>query len=258
MKHVEVQDSEAVKSFGEHIEDLRRALIKSLVAIVAAGGACFYFADRLVDFLKRPLVTMVTEAGLQAGANGELLRALRPAEPFLVSMTASLVAGIIIASPFVFYQLWRFVSPGLKRKERRLTLPIFVCGALFFFIGVAFAYLVVVKICLGFFWRYGTHIGIQNDWTIGYYVSFVGTLLLAFGVAFEMPVVSALLARLNLVTARMLAEKGAYAILGIFIAAAVLTPPDVVSQILLAIPMIGLYGISILAAKLMEPGPKMS
>jgi len=242
-------DREVVKTFPEHLEDLRMAIIKSLAALAVATIVCFCFADKILAVFIRPLEMMSVAGG--ENANEVVLRALKPQEGFVVSIKASVAAGIIIAAPVIFYQLWSFVSPGLTARERRMTVPVLGCGTLCFFLGVAFCYFVVLRLCLEFLWKYTDRMGIRADWTIGNYMSFVLTLLIAFGIAFEMPVVSALLARLGLLTSETLREKALYAILGIFVFAAILTPPDVVSQILLAVPMVGLYGVSILTAKVM-------
>lgn len=172
----------------------------------------------------------------------------------MAGLKVTLAAGLVIALPYVIYQIWCFVSPGLSKRERRAALPGIAAGTFFFALGVVFCYFVVLKVCLMFFWKYSDYLGINQQWTIGYYLSFVVSMLLAFGVAFEMPVLTALLARFGLVTGSWLASQRVYAILAIFVIAALVTPPDVISQLLLGIPMIGLYELSIVAAKAMEPG----
>ncbi|NLX03839.1 MAG: twin-arginine translocase subunit TatC [Phycisphaerae bacterium] len=239
-----------VKSFGEHLEDLRWVLIKCIIAVVIATGGCFYFAKDVVGILQRPFLRV---AAGSAESQEALLRALRPAETFVVGVKAALLVGVLIASPFVFYQLWLFVSPGLTRSERRASLPIFGMGVVFFFVGVVFAYFTVLPICLKFFWNYTQYLGVRPEWTIGDYLSFVVLMLLSFGLAFEMPVAAALLAKLGLVSSGWLARQRKYAIFGIFVVAAILTPPDVISQLLLAGPMVGLYEISILTVRAIEP-----
>ena len=200
--------------------------------------------DRIIYILERPLFTAVS-----GETNLEILRALSPHEAFLVSIKATLIAGTIIASPLVLFQFWKFILPGLTTKEHSLTLTVLIPGIFFFLLGIAFSYFVVLRVCLHFLWNYTIRMGIKPEWTIGNYMSFVSAILLAFGVVFEMPVVSALLARLNLLSSKTLSGKRLYAFLIIFIAAAVLTPPDVFSQILLAVPMIGLYEISIIVVR---------
>jgi len=232
------------KNLLEHFEDLRIALAKSLLAIVVSSIVCFYFADKIIYLLEEPLLTI---AG--AEISRQILRALSPHEAFLVSIKVVIVAGIIVASPVISYQLWNFISPGMTSKERSFALKVLVIGSLCFLLGIVFSYFVVLKACLSFLWNYTIRMGIKPEWTIGNYMSFVSILLLAFGVTFEMPAVSALLAKLNLLNSKTLSGKRLPAILIMFIIAAVLTPPDIFSQLLLAIPMILLYEISILIVK---------
>lgn len=241
-------DNRKVMPFTEHLEELRWVLAKSLIVIAISAGVCFYFSKKIIWWLERPVVAVAS----QANDAQALLRALAPSEAFLMSMKVGLVAGLVAASPIMFYYLWGFVSAGLTRRERRAVIPIFACGALFFLAGVAICYFFVLELCLRFLWNYTQDMGIRPDWTIGRYMSFILRLLIAFGIVFEMPVASALLARFGLLRARTLAAKRAYAILVIFIVAGILSPPDVASQILLAVPMMVLYEVSILAAKMME------
>ncbi len=241
--------NEQGKTFSEHLEDLRWVLIKSIITFVIASIICFYFSNVMFDVLRRPLVEM--QQYMKSSQMIEL-RALHPSEAFLMSLKIAFASGLILSSPVILFFFWQFLSPGLTDRERKLALPAFASGLICFLVGVGFCYFVILKLCLLFFWKYTVSMGVKPEWTIGNYISFVITLLIAFGVTFEMPVLSSLLARLGLVNSRMLASKRGYSILAIFILAAILTPPDVFSQILLALPMIGLYEISILAAKVME------
>lgn len=241
-----------VKPFLEHLEELRWVVLKSSAAIVIGSIICFSFAGKIVGFLKRPLVMAASEFPETEEMAENVLRSLKPTEAFVISLKAALVCGLILGSPLVFHYCWGFLSPGLTRKERRAVLPVFVGGGVFFLAGTAVCYFFVLKICLLFFWNYTLRMAAVPTWTIGGYMSFVATLLIAFGVAFEMPVVAAVLGRLGLLTGKTLAEKRLYAIVGIFVFAAILTPPDVISQIMLAVPMLGLYELSIVAAKVME------
>jgi sec-independent protein translocase protein TatC len=249
--------SEAVKPFTEHLEDLRFVLIKSLIVLVLACGACLYFTRDIMKIFEWPLNRLaLTDTVKVRDMSQSLLRSLHPADAFMVSLKVVLVAGLIVASPFIIYFLWQFVSPGLTARERRMVLPIFGAGVVFFLLGVAFCYLVVLYACLRFFYTYTIQMGIQPDWTIDNYVSFVATMLIAFGVVFEMPVVAALLAKFRLVGSGFLSGKRLVAWFIISIVAAIVTPPDVLSMILLLVPMMGLYEISILITKVIEKGDR--
>lgn len=249
----EPETQERVLPFLDHLEELRWVLIKSLIVLLVSTGICFGFAGTLVDVFTHPLTRMSEQLSGPAGkVSANLLRSLKPSEAFMVSMKAAVVAGIVISSPIIFYYIWGFVAPGLTRKERRAMVPIFVAGVGFFFLGVLLCYAVVLQLCLAFLWNYSIRMSALPAWSLEGYMSFVLTLLIAFGLAFELPVVVALLARCGLVHSRTLAKRRIYAIFIIFIVAALLPPPDIMSQILLGLPMIGLYEISILAARLIE------
>jgi sec-independent protein translocase protein TatC len=244
---------EEVKPFSEHLEELRSSIIKSLVAVGVSCGICLYFVDRLITFLKHPLLSMAENSAAAEAMSRQVLRSLHPADVFLESVKIALVMGFILAGPVVFYELWEFAAPGLKPKERKTILPIFIAGLFFFLIGCAFCYFVMLPICLKFFFNYTTKFGVEPDWTFSNYISFVSILMLAFGGAFEMPVISALLARFGLITGALLARIRKFAYLGIIIFAALATPsPDVVSQLLLGIPMLGLYELSVMTARVLN------
>lgn len=233
--------------FWDHLEELRWALVRALAAVVLAAGVAFAFVDRVIVWLERPLLAV-------AGTDGAVgvLRVLRPTEAFTASLQVAAILGAVIAGPYWVWELWRFVSPGLTTKERRAAWPALVWGGAFFAGGVAFCYFVVLKACVAFLWQYAVGMKVQPEWTLGSYLSFAATLLVGFGVAFELPVVIAVLARLGLVTSATLAKRRMAAVLTIFIVAAILTPPDVISQCLMAGPMCALYEASIWIAKWME------
>ena len=249
----EPETQDKVLPFLDHLEELRWVLIKSFIVLLVSTVICFGFAGTIMDVFTHPLTKMAEQLSGPAGkVSANLLRSLKPSEAFMASMKAAVVAGIVISSPIIFYYVWGFVAPGLIRKERRAVVPIFVTGVGFFFLGVVLCYTVVLQVCLAFLWNYSIRMSALPAWSLESYMSFVLTLLIAFGLAFELPVVVALLARCGLVHSRSLAKKRIYAIFIIFIVSAILTPPDIMSQILLGLPMIGLYEISILAARLIE------
>lgn len=177
------------------------------------------------------------------------------AEPFFTAVKISLFAGFFFALPFILYQVWAFIAPGLYEHEKKLVLPFVFWGTLMFVIGAAFAYYVVFPVGFKVLVQFG-----GGEFTampkMSEYVSFFGKLMLGFGIAFELPVVTYFLAKLGLVTDRTLIEFSRYAIVIIFILAAILTPPDLFSQLAMATPLLILYGISILIAKVVNPEKK--
>jgi len=245
---------ELVKPFTEHLEDLRTVLIKSIVAVAIVCGVCLFFTDDIVRLYERPLASLGDQSDGAKEFTHAMLRSLHPADAFMTSIKVVVVTGLILSSPIVFYFLWSFVQPGLKPREQKLVIPVFAGGLLFFLLGVAFCYLVVLRLCLGFFYSYSMKMNIRPEWSIDNYISFVSMMMLAFGVVFEMPVLSAMLAKIGLVSSRFLSSKRLHAYLIIAIVAGVITPPDVFSQVLLIVPMIGLYEVSIFVIKLIEKG----
>jgi sec-independent protein translocase protein TatC len=244
--------SHEVKPFLDHLEDLRTVLLKSLLAITVSAVICFFFTDQIVAFFKGPLLSMAKTSEAGQEMTSRILRSLHPADFLMASFKLSAIVGLVLASPLVCYWFWGFVSPGLRREERRIGLPIFFSGLICFLLGVAFCYLVVLKLSLNFLWDYTLQRGVVPEWTFDNYISFVSTMMIAFGVTFEMPVITTLLTKFGLLTQSTLKSKRRYAYLAMVILAAVLTPPDVISQTMLCVPMVILYEISIWVAGLIE------
>ena len=221
-----------------HLEELRTRLIRSLLAIAVGFVACYGFSEPLVAFLIRPLQSIRPEQALVIGTG--------VTDAFFTKLKVSAVAGIFLASPAVFYQAWQFVAPGLYERERRVALPFSLAASFFFVAGAAFCYYAVFPVAFRFFLEQFTSIDIAPQIRVNEYLSFVSRMLLAFGATFELPVATFFLARIGLVTHRMMMAVWRYAIVVIFIVAAVLTPgPDVASQMLMATPLLILYGLSI-------------
>lgn len=235
------RDPEGTLSYVEHLSELRRRLLLSALAVVAASVGAYSLRETLVDLVLRPVAAVPFVF-------------LDPPELFLANVKIAIVAGLAVASPFVLFQVWIFVRPGLKRGERMIVGLAILFGTLFFAAGVLFGYLVVLPMTLRFFLQYETA-AIRASLSFGSYVGFLTSLLLAFGIAFELPLLVLVLARLGIVDASLLARSRKYALLIILVVAAILTPPDVVSQLLLAGPMLVLYEIGILAARLARRGP---
>jgi len=226
---------EGKMSFLDHLAELRHRIIWSVVAIGLGFLATFYFSDRIIAFLARPLPVK--------------LAFMAPTEAFWVNMKVAMIAGLFLALPVVLYQVWAFVSPGLLPHERRYALPFVIVGSLFFAIGATFALTVIVPFAIKFLLSYKTQDLIPVI-SIGSYVDFVLKFTLAFGLVFELPLAITLASRMGIVTPEFLAKHRKYAILINFVIAAILTPtPDVFNQSLMAGPLILLYEVGILSAR---------
>ncbi len=224
----------------DHLDELRKRLIRCFIAIFVGFGVAYIFKERLFQILIRPLVNVLQE--------GDSLIFTGIPEAFFTYIKVSLLAGLLLVAPYIFYQFWMFVAPGLYKHERRLMVPIAIVSALFFVGGAMFGYFVVFPFGFEFLLGFATET-IRPLPSMREYLSFSSKLLLAFGLVFELPIVITFLARLGLVTVPFLKKNRKYALLLFFVGAAILTPPDVVTQTLLAIPMMVLYEISIIGAK---------
>jgi sec-independent protein translocase protein TatC len=221
-----------------HLEELRWRIIKTFAAVAVAFALCYGFSENVFELLTRPL--------LGVGDQRLLLIGTGVTEAFFTRLKVTLIAAIFVASPCIFYQTWRFVEPGLYQREKRTALPFVFAGTLFFVAGACFCYVVVFPVGYAFFLEEYRAIGVAPTIRISEYLSFASRMLLAFGITFELPVVTFFLARLGLVTHQLLLRWFRYAIVVIFIVAAALTPgPDVASQLLMAAPLLVLYAASI-------------
>ena len=229
--------------FVQHLMELRDRLLKAIAAIGVAALILFFFPGpgALYDFLAAPLV-----AHLPAGAT---LIATSVISPFMVPLKILLMSAFLVALPFVLWQVWAFVAPGLYSHEKRLVLPLVVSSTVLFFIGVAFCYFFVFGQVFSFIQGFAPK-SITAAPDIEAYLGFVMTMFLAFGLAFEVPIAVVVLARLNVVSVEKLKSFRGYFIVVAFVIAAIVTPPDVVSQLALAIPMCLLYELGIWAAQL--------
>lgn len=236
-KNSEVQEK---VSFTEHLEDLRATVIKSFLAVLAGFILCYIYSRELYAFLVIPLNDAMPEGGQVA--------MISVTEGFITFLKVSLLGGILAASPVIFYQIWKFVAPGLYTHEKRYIWPFVFSATIFFLLGAAFAYFVVFPFGLKFLLEFpGPEI--SPTISMGQYLSFTTKLLLAFGAIFELPVVVFFLARMGLIHYSTLAKGRGIALVVIFIVAAVLTPPDVFTQFLMACPLYILYEISIWVAR---------
>ncbi len=223
-----------------HLIELRDRIMKAILAVIVVFLALVYFANDIYTMLASPLL-----AALPKGAT---MIATEVASPFLTPIRLTALASLVVAMPVVLYQIWAFIAPGLYRHEKRLAMPLLVSSVLLFYAGMAFAYFAVFPAVFGFL-ASTTPVGVTMMTDIKAYLDFVLSLFFAFGFAFEVPVAVVILVVMGVVSPDTLSEKRSYVIVGIFIAAAILTPPDVLSQLLLAGPMWLLYEIGLLVAR---------
>ncbi len=245
----EGQEEGAEETLGilDHLAELRVRLVRCIVVVGLVFFACYSFSDLLFSYLALPLVKVLPK--------GSTLIFTGIPEGFFVYLKVAFVAALFGASPYVFYQAWAFIAPGLYAEEKRYIVPLALFSALFFMSGAVFCYFLVFPFAFEFFMSYSTE-SIVAAPTLNEYLSFSLKLLVAFGLIFEMPLFAFFLARMGIITAKWLREKRRYAVLLSFVVAAILTPPDVISQALMAVPMIILYEISIFVAATFQRAKK--
>lgn len=270
--------SDASMSFLDHLEELRRRIIIAVIAIVICTLISLWFRDSAVQIIKRPADiplnaqlanwidrTVGSDGSFMAFLSIELrakaastvqLNKIGAGEAIMAFLKIAVTFGVLLASPIVLYQAWAFVFPALTQQERKFALPLFLIIVFFFLVGAVFAYFIVLPVVVQFAAGLFANVGVGNLWSIDKYVGFATGMLLAFGVAFELPIVMAFLARIGVINAQGFRERQRYAIMFIFVAAALLTPADLLSMLLMAIPLILLYQLGIFFAFLAEQEPE--
>ena len=228
----------------DHLIELRARLLRAVAGLLIVFVGMLPFGNRLYGWLAQPLLDKLP-------AGGQLI-AVEVASPFFAPVKLAFFAALLVTMPWLLYQAWAFVAPGLYRREKRLALPLLVSAVTLFYAGCAFAFFLVLPTVFGFLTSI-TPSGVAMMTDITAYLDFVLVIFLAFGASFELPVALVILVALGWVTPAQLRESRGYAVVGIFIIAAVITPPDVVSQLLLAIPMCLLYEMGILATRWVTP-----
>ena len=235
------------ESFLSHLFELRDRVIKAGLAIIIVFVSLVYWAPDIFHLFAQPL--------LQALPAGGKMIVTDVTGSFFVPMKVTMLVAFIIALPVVMYQLWAFIAPGLYIHERKLILPLVVSSYSLFIIGMAFAYFLVFPTVFKFMASYNAPLGAEMSTDIDNYLSFAMTTFLAFGITFEVPVVVVVLVRMGMVPLAKLKEIRPYVIVGAFVISAIVTPPDVLSQLLLAVPMTLLYELGLLVARFYVPKP---
>jgi len=232
-------------TLGDHLEELRLRLILALAGLVVGAIICLFFGSKIIAFIEKPYIgVMGTEARLQT---------LAPADGFTSYMKIALIAGLIISSPWVFYQLWMFISAGLYPNEKRYVYLATPFSAALFIAGALFFILVVAPLTIGFLVKFNEKVlGVSSNFTFQNYISFITVLMLIFGIAFQTPIAIFFLNRTGLVSLQALRRSRKFVLLSVFIVAAIATPPDVISQITLAIPLYLLFELGILLIYFVE------
>src|SRR4026209_394649 len=222
----------------EHLEELRWCLLRSVIAVLLGSTVCYFYSNAIFAFMVAPL-----RENLQPGQG---LIGTSVTEAFFSEIKVAIAAGVLFTCPYIFYQIWRFIAPGLSGGEKRLVLPFVTCATLFFLGGAYFCYRVVLPVAFKYFVEQYDTMGVLPAIRIGEYFTFFFRMVLAFGITFELPVFTFFLVRLGLWNYRLMISSYRYAIIVTFVLAAILTPtPDVINQSLLALPMLVLYVASI-------------
>ncbi len=236
-------DNDTKSPFTEHLSELRDRLVRSFIAVGIGFAGAYFFKEKLFEILTFPLVKAMGENG-----NAQMIFTGLP-EAFFTYLKVSFLVGIIAATPVLFYEFWMFVSPGLYRNEKKYLIPIVFLSIVFFVLGASFGYFVVFPYGFAFFLGFATDT-IKAMPSMKEYLSFASKMLLAFGFVFELPLVLTFLSRMGLVSVDFLKKNRKYAVLLFFVGAAIITPPDVITQIMMAIPLMILYEISIIGARI--------
>lgn len=240
------QDDDQAQPLIAHLTELRDRLLRSVLVIVLAFLGLFYFANDIYFFVSEPLRELLPE--------GTSMIATEVASPFLTPFKLTLVTAIVLAMPFLLYQVWGFIAPGMYQKEKRIAIPLLISSIALFYAGLAFAYYVVFPLVFGFFSSVGPE-GVSYTPDIARFLDIVLKLFFAFGIAFEIPIATVLLIWAGVTTPTALAEKRPYIIVGCFVFGMLLTPPDIISQALLAIPMWVLFELGIVFGRLINKAP---
>ena len=238
-------DEAEVKSFGEHLEDLRRMLFKVLAVLFVGFNVCLVFANRLLFLLEQPLYQAVARPD-------RFLQSLNVTDSFVLAMKLALYGGLVLTMPVLLYFIAQFVLPALKPREKQLLVPVCFFGALLFLAGIALCFFWVIPQTLKAFIKYSEWMNIEPHWTVSSYIEFITQFMLAMGLTFEVPLVLLVLVQLGIVSAATIRKGRKVCIAVAVVISAIIAPPDPLSMILMAIPLIALFEVTIWVAWLMD------
>jgi sec-independent protein translocase protein TatC len=241
IEHEQQEELDGQMSFLDHLAELRRRIVYGLIAILVGFGICWFWITDIFHLLLLPLTIAAPEMDLAQMHHKDL------AEPFFTLLKLGIVCGIFVGSPVLLYNIWKFIAPGLYPNERKVVVPFVVLATFFFFLGASFCYFIVIPFGYRFLLDFSMQVS-QPTLMMNEYFSLTMKLLLGFGIVFEMPVVAMFLSAVGIITHRTLLYHWRIAVVGAFIIAAMLTPPDVVTQAMMAGPLLILYGISVCVA----------
>lgn len=247
-EHDDLPEQDVRMSIWEHLEEFRKRLVRAAIALLIGAGACWAYREQLLAWLIKPYESAWIERKLPGAPE---LQTLSPTDPFVGYMQLSMMGGLLVAAPVIFYQLWSFISPGLYAREKRFVIPFVLFSTLLFVSGVMFCYYAAFPLFFDYFFSLLGPVGpsgtlLTQRPTLGYYLDFTTRILLAFGCVFELPLLLTFLSIAGIVTPRQLLGFGRWAILGSFIAGAIITPGgEVTSQLVMSSALIGLYFISV-------------
>jgi sec-independent protein translocase protein TatC len=238
--------------FVSHLTELRKRLIRSFIFLFIFFVGCYFFSERLYGFLVEPFANAVKESGLERRL---IFTALQ--ETFLTYLKVSFFAAFFVTCPYILVQIWKFIAPGLYKHEKVAIIPYLILTPVLFFLGGILVYYLIMPLAIKFFLSFestglSTGLPIQLEAKVNEYLSLVMKLIFAFGISFQLPVVLSLLARLGVVDSKFLKDRRKYVVVMIFAAAAILTPPDPITQVGLAIPLLILYELSIFSVNIIE------
>ena len=236
----QLEDTE--QSFISHLIEIRSRLLRVVIVVLVIFLGLFSFAEELYGWLAQPLLRYLPESSSMI--------ATQVASPFLTPFKLSIVMAIFIAVPFILYQIWGFIAPGLYKHEQKMFLPLLISSSLLFYLGAAFAYYIIFPLVFQFFTSIQLE-GVRQMTDITDYLDFVLKMFIAFGLAFEVPVAIILLTKMGMVNVETLGEKRPYVIVGSFVVGMLITPPDIISQVLLAVPVWLLFELGLFVAKMM-------
>lgn len=253
-------EEEKNMTFLEHLEELRWRLVKSAIAVLVVACVLFWFKEWIMinifqSMLKADFISfrlMCEWFGVCSGDSPVEMQSMNVSGQFSYALMMSVLGGVVISSPFIFYQLWSFIKPGLKQNEKSVMNGLFIYVSFLFMLGILFGYFIVAPLCIQFFGNFTLSPEIKNNFTVDSYMSMILSTVFYSGLFFLLPVIIYILSRMSIVTADFLKKYRKHAIVGVLILAAIITPPDLISQIIVAIPIAFLYEIGIFVAKRVE------